>query len=473
METALNKEKDLKTPEISTGDKTIREVALALAAKDKEQRGENGKKEEKTSSLIMLGSSRLPQALRWLGTTALVVAAMIYMIQGVSLANTMERHWAFFVITAILGGLGVYFGLAAREVKGGRTFLGIAAASVPVHFSQLGGMIHSLVGEAPANMPEALVFSATSAAATAATAAATIGLLAPLTYFCFSIYGRSRALPLTIVYFLTNAAILIPMRGSGIVAAVIVLTAAMIRGADYYFFTDDARLKSFEGTILRCMFGTIILTLIGRSLFYPMGAPYFSMLLAAGGLALFFDLPRFLEQERSRAFLQAAGSLMICNGWILFSAYRVKPIAIPSNDIYFIFLPVAALLYALSHFSQASRAYTYRFAASVAALVTLTGYQFASATPLTSLVTFIGGSLLISLGIAHAEKGPFISGIAAAAAGLSHHLQFAFDLYTQNLWVSLSITGICTLILASFFEMKGERLQGFINRYRTRIRSWH
>ena len=164
---------------------------------------------------------------------------------------------------------------------------------------------------------------------------------------------------------------------------------------------------------------------------------------------------------------------MICLGWIIFATYTMEPIAIPSNDIYFIFLPIAAILYALSHFGRGSRAHIYRTAAAVVALATLMGYQIASATPLTSLVTFIGGSFLIGFGITHAEKGPFISGIIAAAFGLSQHLHFAFELFTQNLWISLSITGTCTLILASLFELNGDRLRGIINRYRTRVESWH
>ena len=81
--------------------------------------------------------------------------------------------------------------------------------------------------------------------------------------------------------------------------------------------------------------------------------------------------------------------------------------------------------------------------------------------------------MLTVVGVSNEEKAPLFAGLAAAAIGLSFHLQAAWDLYTRNLWLSLAVTGTGILIVASFFEMKGEQLRNHIGRYLTLLRGWH
>ena len=96
-------------------------------------------------------SARVPLTtiLRRLGSVCLVLSGVVFMLQGWKTMTSEEKYLAFLGFTAFLSTAGVVCATWFADTKTARTFLALGAATLPVHFSQLGARLYpAFSGEA-------------------------------------------------------------------------------------------------------------------------------------------------------------------------------------------------------------------------------------------------------------------------------------------------------------------------------------
>ncbi|RIL07849.1 MAG: hypothetical protein DCC75_09695 [Proteobacteria bacterium] len=418
----------------------------------------------------------LPQVLRTAGTLVILAAAAAFMVQQWSELGHIMRYYYFLGFTAALTLAGLFCGARWREDKGARTFLGIAAAIIPVHFAQLGALIYSRTSEmltSHGDIPEYFRWVAPDMATALVTGGIGLAALSVVALIAFLALCRSQAGILTAAYIGVNALLLIPSRDPtlmGILAAAIFIGVAYL---DVDKFSGNSAMKTKEGALIRVMMCAPVMLLIGRGIFlYPTTELFYSLLLAALTVFLAFFVPNYnIGREAIKSF-RALSSFTAAIAWCLAvgELNRLMPI---DNSLLIPFgaLPYCAFLVLLSFVTPNPQA-GYRKFASVLALGSagLELCYFGGLFPTALLVTI--SILTLAYGYAEEQKVPFLSGCLGLVFGLLYHIRYAYENYAIDGWVSLAVLGMLTIFTSSFIERNHRELTAGIRNFREKFRSW-
>ncbi|OVE74280.1 hypothetical protein BVX93_00275 [bacterium B13(2017)] len=420
------------------------------------------------------GLSILPILMRWIGCAVLTTGAITFMLQGIQMITPMTRHWLFLFITTILGGIGFALGKYMKEYKGARTFLGLCIASLPVLSSQLGGMVYSFFRNGLPNMPETMIFSATSISSVIVTIAITFLFMYPIVYFGFSIFSRSKSKILTIIYFIANSFILIPIRDNALVAFILLVIGIMLYILEKEHLKNSIIFDSFEGKISRIILSLPLAVIFIRSLFYPLHYFFFSTLLFSVGIFLCLVVSTSKNNSEPNIFLFISGTISTIFGWIVFYYGACDHYFADSYiQYYFLILPICGILYTYSFNLKNNDDRYFRNIASLGALYVTIKVLINSSSIITSLISIIIGTLFISTSVIQKEKIPFVVGGVSIFGGLCYYLKFALEIYTNSIWISLIVTGILILITSSFIETKALAIKNRFLYYKKSLKNWN
>jgi hypothetical protein len=393
------------------------------------------------------------RVLRWGGGIMLAVAAVAFMCQGVHSLAPMTRHWIMLSICGLLGLLGVVTGTVLKEEKGARAFLGFAAASFPVLASQLGAMFFSLFGRPPLDMPQPLVFSLTTFAKVASVAGLTLAVAVPVSYLAFRVLARSQAGLLTSVFTAANLLILLPVRESMGVAALITAAAAGMYWVDRVRLGRDFRLKSFEGRVVRMMLAIPIGVIVGRAVFYPSGAVFCGVMLALPGAYLAYHWGCAAKKERTRKLCRFFGLVAMGAGWIVVLLPILDSAAWGQGEkAYLILLPMATMLGVQSLLAGGPAGAGYRNTAAAVGLCAVVAAHWFEAGTFVSLAGIVVAMTIVAAGTLAGERPVFMLGLSASAVSLGNFFLQALRLHTGYAWVALATLGIGVIFSASLLE---------------------
>jgi hypothetical protein len=401
----------------------------------------------------------LTRVLRWGGGIVLAAAAVAFMCQGVHSLTPMTRHWVMLAICGLLVLLGVVTGTVLNEEKGARAFLGFAAACFPVLASQLGAMFFSLFGQPPLGMPQPLVFSFLTSAKVAAVTGLTLAVVVPAGYLAFRVLARSQAGLLTGMFTAANLLILLPVRESRWIGAIVAAVAGGMYWIDRTRLGKDFRLDSFEGRMARLMLSLPLGVMMGRTLFYPVSAAFLGVMLALPGAYLAFHLGSTAGKESARKLCRFTGLMGLGAGWLVFLLPVLdSPAWGQGVKAYLVLLPMAALLGIQSIVSGGPAGATYRSAAAAVALLGVVVAHFCEAVPMMSLAGIAVALAVAATGTLAGERPVFVLGFLAAAVSLGNFGIHAVRLHTGYAWVALALLGIGVIFSASLLE-KGRARQ--------------
>jgi hypothetical protein len=398
----------------------------------------------------------LTRVLRWGGGIVLAAAAVAFMCQGVHSLTPMTRHWVMLAICGLLGLLGVVTGTVLNEEKGARAFLGFAAACFPALASQLGAMYFSLFGRPPLGMPQPLVFTFLTSAKVAVVTGLTLAMVVPVSYLAFRVLARSQAGLLTAMFTAANLLLLLPVRESRWIAAIIAAVAGGMYWIDRTRLGKDFRLDSFEGRVARLMLAFPLGVMMGRTLYYPVSAAFLGVMLALPGAYLAFDRGSTAGKESARKLYRFIGLMGLGAGWLVFLLPVLdSPAWGQGEKAYLVLLPMAALL---GIQSMAAGGAGYRSAAAAVALLGVVVAHLCEAVPMVSLAGIAVGLAVVAAGTLAGERPVFVLGSLAAAVSLGNFGLHAVRLHTGYAWVALALLGISVIFSASLLE-KGQARQ--------------
>jgi hypothetical protein len=397
------------------------------------------------------------------------------MLQNWAGGSDVLRYLHFLGFTVVLTAAGLFCGLRIRDDKGARTFVGLAAAIVPVHFTVLGALLYSqfpwLSGYTA--YPAYARIVAPDGLWALGTTAVGIAALVPIVWIAFRAFARSAAWPLAAAYLAANAMLLVPTRHPDVIGLMALVGIAGLLAFDRLALQPITALRTREGTFCRLMLPVPLLVLIGRSIhLYSLSSLVWAGLLAAVAVALFELLPQRLGEGRRSVWAQRLSTLPAAGAWFLVADTIQWNLRLDEGMVLpLVTLPIAVILVAMSLRALGSRA-LYRNAAAIVATGGVTLNLLVHPGIGSSFACLSSAIVTVAYGHTAERRGVFAIGIAALALGLLYHLRFAAHLYSVSPWGSLALLGVVTLTAASVLERHHKALTARARAFGERFGSW-
>lgn len=165
----------------------------------------------------------LSKLLRILGVCGVLASMSLFLLEGWSQGNDIQRYLKLLAQTGLLTAAGFGVTYLLKEYKSARLFFALSLISVTANFTILGALIYSMVqwDGALLDYPAALTWQSVSATIFWPVFAGSVLLLSVVSYFSFSIFNRKSAWPLTLTFLSLNSVLLLPLRESFAVAALL------------------------------------------------------------------------------------------------------------------------------------------------------------------------------------------------------------------------------------------------------------
>ena len=415
-------------------------------------------------------ASNLTRGLRVAGVIAVVTAAIIFMLQGLSALSSYERYLSFASLTAALAGLGLFAGGRMKEAKSARTFLALAAAATPVLFSQLGAMLYGQVNVgSAASVPSAFIMEAPSFAMLAIAGVATAVLIAPVLYVGFGAFFRERAKEMVMLLLAGSVLLLIPVRDQSMTAALIALQALGLAG--YAYRVRQVKSVNAAAPIILLALAPVAI-MIGRGLFYRPSELFFAATSLFFSAIAFQIVPAAQPKLDSARSLRGLGLVSGALSWVFAAGAFAQTFLVVSDRfaLMLMFYPAAVAVIALEARARRSTSLLSGLATCLllaVPLMTIVG----SWTLGMALLLFFSGLLTSVVGYTLREKKLFVGGMLPTVMGFGYLADTSFDIFRTAPWVSLAVAGIAFILLAAWLEKNRSQLVRLKMAFSTRFDS--
>jgi len=411
--------------------------------------------------------------LRGLGGLVIVAAFVTFLFQGWQQGDALGRYLLLLGHTLALTLAGFAIGHLLHEGKGARLFIGLALMSVPVAFAFLGGLSyeHLTWETAPATAAQPLWHTAVPSMSLAPRLAlpltvASVPLLGLAIWVGFLVMARRSADPLSLLYLFGNAALLVPVRGQALVAAILFVAALALAIGVARLRRRDPSLATPEGVFARAVLLVPLLVMGGRSIWlYAPGDLFFTTLALVAYMGLRQMLGPMGDTVRWRFVVEwAAGTLAVVGAVFTFATASDFD---PLSGRYA--LPVAGIVLAglLADLSTQVRsgAGAYRTAAAVAVAAALVFDLFAYGGSARALACLVAGLGILSYGFAARRRSLFAVGLVTALVGLGFAGHEAVSAFSLGGWTGLVVVGALAILSGSLIERKGEAILAAFQRW--------
>ena len=413
-------------------------------------------------------SDALTRTLRVAGALLVMASASTFMLQHWQDGNDLTRYAMLVGQSLLLAAAAYFVGLAVREGRSARTFLGLLLATVPVSFAVLGGLVYSQFHfEALAPLPHYASWIAPSKLSVLLAFAGTLVVLVPLTTASFMALARKEAKALTLVFVLANLLVLVPVREPiwvAVLAGGALLTLLRLEGAR---FSRAPLLDTLEGRLARAMPFVPPFIMLGRVVhLYTVRAPFVGavMLILAASFWIVLERTRSASLRDSGAW--SAGFLAL-GGWCACWSGFAHGLASPSWSVLSLGLPAAGLLVVASRRGAHGR----EALATCGVVLALMTAVVASVLELDSLAAFsclVLGIAVAVFGAALRLRVQLVVGALVALFGLGAQVWLAVQSAHLARWASLSVVGILLIVGSAYLERNRPTLARWFERWAPR-----
>jgi len=418
---------------------------------------------------------KLPDLLRILGTGALLIAMYSFLIKGWDDGNDVFRYLLMLGHTGVLAAIGLASGHWLKESKGARLLLTLALVSVPANFAILGAFIFSQ-SELVVNIsqyPNYVAWTVDSMQTALMTSGGALLILLPVTLLGFTVLARSLSKRLTVLFLISNAALLLPMRDPMMVGLVVLVLTVMTIIFTRKSAQQNIVAKTQEGIIALGLQALPLAVLMGRTL-WLYSADMFLLTVMTTTIyfmlrqsALFFESDSRFKKMLDRLSLIPA----------IATAPLLVSILMDSNwTITALVLPIATTVSAMMVYDIAQRnessATTYRWIAALMIVVGMTMNLLSNAGLLAAISCITAGVVLLILGYKNKQRGFFINGFILMLIGLAQQFYELVHHFNLGSWASMAVMGVITIVIASVIESKGNALHQRFLTWKTNFKQW-
>ena len=417
---------------------------------------------------------KLPDLLRILGTGALLIAMYSFLIKGWGEGNDVFRYLLMLGHTGVLAAIGLASGHWLKESKGARLLLTLALVSVPANFAILGAFIFSqskLVNIS--QYPNYVAWSVDSMQTALMTSGGALLILLPVTLLGFTVLARSLSKRLTILFLISSAALLLPIRDPMMVGLVVLALMVMTIIFTRKSAQQNIAAKTQEGIIALSLQALPLAILMGRTLWLYSADMFLltvmttTIYLMLRQSALFYESDSRLKNRLNRLSLIPA---------IATAPLLVFTLIDINWAINALVLPIATTVSAIMIYDIAQRnennAATYRWMAALMIVVGMTINMGSNAGLLAAISCITAGVILLILGYKNKQRGFFINGFILMLIGLVQQFYELVHHFNLGSWASMAVMGILTIVIASVIEAKGNVLHQHFSTWKTNFKQW-
>ena len=390
-------------------------------------------------------------ALRGLGAAATVFGAVIFMLQGFDHIELSWRPWFYLAFIALLGAGGAVSLYAFRDARGARLFFALAAALVPVQFTQLGGMLYALLHETVSPVPGIFQSGVVTWGQTAVVAAVSVLVLAAAGWAGFAIMIRPHARSLCVAFLAACTLLLLPGRASLSGVLVLVALCAVFLWLEIRHFRVSPAFGTWEGWAVRCMFLMPLGIAAVRAAFYFPELTMCATLFAIGGglilLVMRDDFRPWIAEG-----MRAVASACLVIAWLLLA---LDIFSLGYAYLWFaVIFPMGVVLMVVGHFAPRSGGF-YRCAGM--ALLALGSYSLIDVSDELPawLIVFATGVGLCFSGSYYRERIPVVVGALQSVVALFGIVALSLQAIEIDTWLVLAVAGIVLVLLSSVTERYG------------------
>jgi hypothetical protein len=208
------------------------------------------------------------ELLRIFGACAMLASMSLFMLNGWSEGNDIQRYLKLLAQTGLLTVGGLILSFALKEQKGARLFFGLSLISVTANFTILGALVYSMVqwDGALQVYPDALRWQAVNPAVFWPVFGGALVALSVLSRFSFTIFARRHAGQLTVLFLLLCAALLLPVRDSIWVSLLIGGTAVAAMTTVLRIWKSESFVSTFEARFALATLFIPSAILLGRAI---------------------------------------------------------------------------------------------------------------------------------------------------------------------------------------------------------------
>lgn len=416
----------------------------------------------------------LPAILRILGAGAVLVAMYSFLVRGWDTGNDVFRYFLMLGHTGTLAAIGLASGHWLKESKGARLLLTLSLVSIPANFAILGAFIFSqTTGIDVSAYPQYVAWSVDSLNSALVISGVALLVLIPVTLLGFTVLARSMSKKLSILYLLSNAALLFPLRDPQLIGLMVMVLAVIVIALSRKTSTHNTAAKTNEGIIALGLQLLPLAVLMGRSLWlYSIDL----FLLTVLAITLFFILRQislYLDpNSKIRSVLDSLSVVpAISTSFLLAEALQVM-----TSFPYEVLFPVCALssmamVYDISCRSQ-YRSDMYRRIAVVGLVISLGINLFANTNPVVSLLTLIIGVGVSLFGCKVQQRSVFSGGIVLMLLGIVQQFYDLVRHFDLGSWAGLAVLGVVSIIIASVMESQGGNIKPRFVAWKTKLAEW-
>jgi hypothetical protein len=380
--------------------------------------------------------------LRWLGVLTFLGAAGGFLVEGWTDAGTLRRELAWALVTLGLTVLGILAAKRLRDPAGARIFLGLAAATIPAHFAQVGAETWAYFVERSSSLPAVLLETAL------------LFVLAPPLCLGVAALVRRRGVALTALLFFLSCPLLLPTRDGNVAAGLAVVELLALVFLELRVFRHDPALTTLEGISARALLLVPCGILLLRNAFYSPTHIWFAALLATPSV-LALALPHVAAVPRSLS--------RVLEGFAfpgLLAAFYLT-----GMDLRLLGLATSLLVLAGTRITAFEPNVLARVGTIAFVITSCAGAIWSSVA--CALLVIPVGALHVLSAYQRRSLTLLVSSALAMVVGLVGHLVALVRMPTHDVWLLPAALGIGLLVLASVFERHRARL----DRLRLRLSS--
>jgi hypothetical protein len=417
---------------------------------------------------------KLPELLRILGASALLFAMYGFLVRGWQSGDDVSRYLMLLGHTGLLAAIGLASGHWLKEPKGARLLVTLALVSVPANFAILGAFIFSRTANINvAAYPNYVAWSVDSLGAAFLTTGGALLVLLPVTLLGFTVLVRRLSRPLSVLFLVNNAALLLPLRDPQAIA----LLAGVLTISVLVFTRRTAANTSVAKTPERMMaLGLQVLpigALLGRSLWLYAYDLFLATVLAA---MLFFTLRQislYLRLDSRLRHLLDATSL-IPAVWLmpLLSQTVLQIGGFPDAWV----IPFGTVLSVLMihDIAQRSTVYATRYQRLAMGLmqIGLLGNLLLNSQTLAAVACVGVGVAVMLYGYRLRQLTLCGGGALLVVSGLLHQIVNLIRHFDLGSWISLAVLGVVAIVIASVLEAHSSTLRLRFAALRGQLKGW-
>ena len=417
----------------------------------------------------------LTTILRLFGAVVLVSSLSIFLFQGWSAGDGINRFLSLIGFSGLLTAAGFVCANAIGEKIGARFFLGIALISVAVNFSVAGSLIYStLVGAyIPNTLPQFAIWQLTSDVPVIVFAIAALFVLSPIATLAFRALSRKSSNSVFGIFMGSNLFLLLPIRDTNVVTGLGVIALIVCLRKLFRLTRGDAALATIEGRFALAVSVLPLLIAIGRSmLFYE----HTSLALALV-LTMVYAATRYVGiiSQFNRWIVTAVDFASVASGFMAAVFYGVfVDEYFPSLAVLQIPLFSALLSTVLIEMSFHSTLPS-RVLRVIAAAVLGIGFALNLAihpSYVLALVNTLVGVCILSFGVNAQQRLMFLTGLLTSTIGVVYQFILISQWFYFGNWLTLALLGVAIILLASVLERHGGVLVNRISTWYRGYRAW-